>query len=129
MQLLITFFQEATTNNADWLTVAYIKTFSGVSFVIYMLVNTYQKLFNKKPIYVALLLSLILTIYVFVDFDYKNFEIGHIILIPVNALFVFSSALGITQLSTLPNQGAAGQQDAMVDTTQQRRHFSTSWLQ
>jgi ABC-type proline/glycine betaine transport system permease subunit len=126
MQLLITFFQETVANNQDWLTIEYVKTFSGVSFVIYMLVNMYQKLFNRKPIYIALILSVVLTIYVFSDFNFRSLEVKHIILIPINALFVFSSAFGITQLSA--PSAPSNPVGLMEAGTEKKRHFSTSWF-
>lgn len=119
---------QAQSSPTDYFTIEFLSTFAGASTSIYFIANMWQRFMNKNPMIPAFILSVLL---VFLHYAYpvwQELNWWHLIIIPLNALFVFASALGITEMSNRARSGNANSLKSMKTEENYGRTFTTSWL-
>lgn len=118
----------------DFLTLGTLGTLAGSSGIVYFICSSVQNVFNWNPKWLALLLSILISLIVAAATPSEIAAWIKYVIAFLNGFLIFATATGVNIMRATndPKAGGAGRLDNRVDLNQPampvKRTFSTSWF-
>lgn len=111
---------------AEFFTLQSMLTLTGATGAVYVISNGIQHAFDYNPKWLALVLSLLISI---VGITYTTgFSVGNIFIGIVNGFLIYCTAVGATQVTGKKTDIGTARNTGNIIQSPNRRKFNTSWF-